>query len=314
MDTVAQLNAGVRLLTAQVHNNDGSWDLCHTDCALLNVGKLSSWLSDIKTWMDDNPNDGTWLFLVYPLFHQNSLTDKSPAVVTVLIVNSDDASPADLDTEFRAANIASYGYVPNSTTTALSTWPTLSSLIAANTRLITFVASLTPSTNTVAPYLLDEFTFVFETPFSVTSPSNFTCAPDRPPTVQGQTTAAIQSGRLSLVNHFLDSVAGLGIQVPNTAAINVTNGPASSGTGSLGMEIESCSAAYGKAPNFLLVDYFDQGNATGTVDELNGITSVGRVTSAPAATKTTSSSTQTRIPGRVFWTAGGVLISLMVVL
>lgn len=54
--TVA-LSAGVRLLTAQVHLNNGEWHLCHSSCDLLDAGKLSDWLSAIKGWIDNNPND-----------------------------------------------------------------------------------------------------------------------------------------------------------------------------------------------------------------------------------------------------------------
>ena len=58
VNTTAQLSAGVRLLTAQVHNNNGAWHLCHSSCILLDAGTLSKWLAEIKAWMDDNPHDG----------------------------------------------------------------------------------------------------------------------------------------------------------------------------------------------------------------------------------------------------------------
>ncbi|MCJ1454417.1 hypothetical protein MMC28_004770 [Mycoblastus sanguinarius] len=190
-------------------------------------------------------------------------------VVTILLVNSDNASAEDLNSEFEAANITSYAYKPQSTTTALAAWPTLQELITASTRLVTFVASLDPSTNTVAPYLLDEFTFVFENPYNVTSLSNFSCVADRPPAVSGQTASAISSGRLPLVNHFLDQSAGFGIDIPDKGNITTTNG--NSGVGSLGVAASDCTAAYGKNPAFLLVDFFDQGSALSIVNNLNGV-------------------------------------------
>ena len=271
VNSTAQLTAGVRLLSAQVHNNNGAWHLCHTSCSLLDAGTLSAWLAEIKSWMDVNPHD----------------------VVTLLLVNSDNASAEDLNGEFEAANIISYGYKPPSTSTALQTWPTLQDMIANNTRLVTFVASLTPSSNTVAPYLLDEFTFVFENPFNVTSLSNFSCTADRPAAVQGKTSEAVSSGRLPLVNHFLDTNTGLGIQVPDTGNITTTNGL--TGTGSLGQAATSCTSAYGRKPAFFLVDYFDQGSSLQVVDGLNGITATGRGTT-PSTTKTmqaTSSAPET---------------------
>jgi len=247
VNSTAQLTAGVRLLTAQVHNNNGAWHLCHTSCSLLDAGTLRSWLSEIKIWMDGNPHD----------------------VVTILLINSDNASAADLKSEFEAANITSYAYTPPSTTTALEIWPTLQDLIANSTRLVTFVASLEPSSNTVAPYLLDELTFVFENNYNVTDASNFTCAADRPPAVEGQTATAISSGRLPLLNHFLDQSAGLGIYIPDTSKITTTNG--ATGLGSLGQAASDCSGVYGKAPAFLLVDFFDEGSAISIVNNLNGV-------------------------------------------
>ena len=285
VNSVAQLSAGVRLLSAQVHNNNGAWHLCHTSCSLLDAGTLSAWLSTIKTWMDGNPNE----------------------VVTILLVNSDNASAEDLNSEFEAANITSYGYRPPSATTALATWPTLQEMISNNTRLVTFVASLDPSTNTVAPYLLDEFTFVFENPYNVTSLSNFSCVADRPSAVSGQTATAISSGRLPLVNHFLDTSEGLGIDVPDTANITTTNGKA--GIGSLGAAASDCSAAYGKAPAFLLVDFFDEGSTISVVNSLNGITTTAIGQSKPAvATASSSAASSISDFGLGSWGWLGVLL------
>ena len=265
VNSVAQLSAGVRLLTAQVHNNNGAWHLCHTSCSLLDAGTLSAWLSTIKTWMDGNPNE----------------------VVTILLVNSDNASAEDLNSEFEAANITSYGYQPPSATTALATWPTLQEMISNNTRLVTFVANLDPSTNTVAPYLLDEFTFVFENSYNVTSLSSFSCAADRPAAVSGQTATAISSGRLPLMNHFLYASGGFGIEIPDTGNISTTNGL--TGVGSLGAAAADCSTAYGKAPAFLLVDYFDEGSTISVVNNLNGISTTAVGQTKPSVTTTSSS-------------------------
>ena len=58
-NTTYQLDAGVRLVSGQVHKSDSEWHLCHTKCELLDAGKLSTWLGHIKDWLDQNPNDGT---------------------------------------------------------------------------------------------------------------------------------------------------------------------------------------------------------------------------------------------------------------
>lgn len=85
-NTTTQLDAGVRLLSGQVHKANGTgndaWHLCHSSCDLLDAGTLENWLSEIKTWMDANTND----------------------VVTLLLVNSDNASPADLGGVFSSSD------------------------------------------------------------------------------------------------------------------------------------------------------------------------------------------------------------------
>ena len=252
-----QLDAGVRMLTAQVHKDDhGNLNLCHTSCFLYNAGSLQSWLSEVKVWMDNNPND----------------------VVTLLLVNSDNFAAATLDAEFKSSGITKYAYTPSSTSTALQVWPSLQDLITANTKLITFVASLSPSSNTVAPYLLDEFTFVFENNYDVVDPNDFSCTPNRPTAVANNTALAINSGRLPLMNHFLDTKEAFDIEIPNFDASNNTNAP-SGDVRNLGSAAMTCTDLYGKPPTFILVDFFDSGPAIATIDSLNGISApVGRKT------------------------------------
>ncbi|KAF2114100.1 PLC-like phosphodiesterase [Lophiotrema nucula] len=251
-DSTEQLDAGVRLLSAQVHqfndsNGNTAWHLCHSSCDLLDAGTLSSWLANISSWMDSNPNE----------------------VVTVLLVNSDDAPASELGAQFKSSGIEKYAYTPPSASTIPTTWPTLQSLISNGTRLVTFVASLsTPSSD--YPYLMDEFTFIFENNFENTSPSNFSCDPNRPTSLT-TTSAAASSGRMFLMNHFLYSTQLFGIETPDTNSINVTN--AQTGTASLGTRISACSAVYAKAPWAVLVDFFNVGPAIASVDAANGVTS-----------------------------------------
>ena len=104
------------------------------------------------------------------------------------------------------------------------------------------------------------------------------------------TTVAINSDRLPLMNHFLDVQGGFGIETPNFDAVNITNAP-SGGTGNLGTAASTCTTAYGKAPSFILVDFFDQGPAIATVDSLNSVTSpVGRVSPQAAVASATTTS------------------------
>ena len=274
-NTTVQLSAGVRMLTGQVHKSNGGWHLCHTSCDLLDAGLLSDWLVEIKTWMDSNPSD----------------------VVTILLVNADNANPVDLATEFTKSGITDYSYTPPSTTTPQMTWPTLQDLISANTRLMTFVASLDAAQNDSAnAYLMNEFTFIFETPFENTDSSDFTCTADRPSGLRGQTAQAISSGRMPLQNHFLYDDQLFGIEAPDEANITNTNAPADR-PGNVGDAAKDCQTEWGKAPVFILVDFFDQGPAIATVDELNGVTNaVGRTPAPPRDAKNSGARSTYALP------------------
>lgn len=269
-NTTVQLNAGVRLLSAQLHQSNGDIHLCHTSCDLLDAGLLSHWLTEIKTWLDANPNE----------------------VVTLLLINSDDQPTSNIHTHFVNSQIVPYTYTPTATPPPYSSWPTLSSLISANTRLITFIASLSTTPTQPQSYLLNEFGFIFENPYSNTAYSAFTCTPDRPSSVKGNTQSALTANLLPLTNHFLYDQQLFDIQIPAIDNITTTNSPAPSPQGTLGQSAAACAAEYSRNPTFLLVDFFDQGPAISVVDSLNGVTDpVGR-TAVPKHNEGTSASSR----------------------
>ncbi|KAI1104658.1 PLC-like phosphodiesterase [Jackrogersella minutella] len=277
--TVA-LDAGIRLLQAQVHDLNGAIELCHTSCSLLDAGTLQSWLTSIKSWMDSNPNE----------------------VVTLLLVNSDSKDVADFATIFSAAGIDKYGYTPSGTT-----WPTLQEMITANTRLVTFIASITA--NSQYPYLLSEFDHVFETAYDVTSLSGFNCTLDRPSS-QSSASAAISAGLMPLMNHFAYDLLAASIEVPDVDDIATTNSPSTSTTGNLGLHAQNCNQQWGVNPTFVLVDFFNEGPAVTTADNLNGIKAVGRTTTAET---TTTVATATAGPRRRSLSMGtGALVAFVV--
>jgi hypothetical protein len=285
-NTTAQLQSGVRMLSAQVHKTNESgteaWHLCHSSCGLLDAGSLQDWLTEIKTWMDSNTND----------------------VVTVLLVNSDNASPSILGPQFAASGIDKLAYTPPSLTTAPQRWPTLDNLISNGTRLMTFVASL-PQPSTDFPYLMDEFTFMFENNFENINPSNYSCNPSRP-TNLGTPSAALGSGRMFLMNHFLYDQQSFGIQITNATYANVTN--AQTGLGSLGTRIQNCTGVYGKPPTFVLTDWTNMGPAIASVDDANGVTNAVGRRSLPTEALTQGSSGVGRQQGNML----AVVVALVV--
>jgi hypothetical protein len=90
--------------------------------------------------------------------------------------------------------------------------------------------------------VVSEFTNVWETAFDVTD-QTFDCNVNR--------TKGDSSTQMFLINHFLDKVL-LGQPAPDVSKANATNGV--DGYGSLGTQVTTCEAQYGRAPNFMLVD------------------------------------------------------------
>ncbi|KAF2215461.1 hypothetical protein CERZMDRAFT_110126 [Cercospora zeae-maydis SCOH1-5] len=263
-NTTTQLAAGVRLVSAQIQRrNETSSELhvCHSSCSLLDAGTLESWLAEIKTWMDENPND----------------------VVTILLVNGASASASEIGSAYTASGMDQYAY----TSTTISGWPTLQSLIGAGTRSMNFVASL--EDNAGATYLMNEFTYIAENDYDNSSPSDFSCQLSRPSNFDNQAAIAVSDGYMTLVNHFLYENQAFGIQSPNETYTPVTNSPGS-GLGTLGTAASECTALYDRAPNFFLVDFFNVGPAIEVVDSLNGITATGRTTVPTALLSETSGS------------------------
>jgi len=252
-----QMNDGIRMLQMQTHNQSGVIQLCHTSCALYNGGPLSTYLGTVKSWLDANPNE----------------------VLSLLIVNSDDFPPTAFDTVFKSVGLDTMSYAPPSASIPATQWPTLGSLIDSGKRLLTFMDAEADFTS--VPYIIDEFTNIWESPYDVTT--TFDCSVNR--------TKGDSSTEMYLINHFLDTLI-LGEPAPDPSQANQTN--AVSGTNSLGAQFELCVSEYGRNPNFMLVDFYEYGG--GSVFEVaataNGVTyspTTPIATPIPQGSSTTSS-------------------------
>ncbi|KAJ6504392.1 PLC-like phosphodiesterase [Mycena vulgaris] len=284
-DVTQQLNDGIRMLQMQAHNSSGVIQLCHSDCALYNGGTLEAYLTKVKTWMDANTED----------------------VVTLLIVNIDNLVAAKFGTVFASVGLDKLSYAPTSSPLTVSAWPTLGSMIDAGTRLVTFLDNAADLTS--VPYLIDEFTNVWETPFDVTDPS-FDCSINR---TKGDNTT-----QMYLINHFLDTLF-LGSPTPDVAAANVTNGV--SGVGALGTQVETCVTAYGRPPNYMLVDFYEYGGGSvfKVAATINGVTySPATPIATPITSSSASSSSTTSTTGNggssLFASRSQIVASLFVAL
>jgi len=99
----------------------------------------------------------------------------------------------------------------------------------------------------VVPYILDEFSYFFETAYDQTSLES--CALDRPPGSNGD-------GLMMIVNHFKD-IDLFGIYIPDVIDTGTTN--AATGSGSIGDQSDICITTWGRSPNLVLVDNYNIG-------------------------------------------------------
>ncbi|OAL52264.1 PLC-like phosphodiesterase [Pyrenochaeta sp. DS3sAY3a] len=242
-----QLNDGIRGLQFETHKPNASSPirLCHTSCSLLDAGTLEAYLSTVKSWLDTHPYE----VLTIIMGNNNGDPTRIPA--------SDYLGP------FLASGILPYIYTPPAPSLNLSSWPSLAEMILRGTRVVVLLDY--NANQTALPWLLDEFAYAWETPFSPTDAS-FPCTQQRPP----NQTAATSSERMYMANHNLNieiSIAGLDrILIPAYALLDEVNGVA--GNGSLGLSVQRCEGVWGRPPNWLLVDYYNFGGFNGSVFEV----------------------------------------------
>jgi hypothetical protein len=251
-----QLNGGIRFMSSQVHTFLNTLTMCHTKCELEDGGTVKNYLKQVKAWMDKNPTE----------------------VLTLLLTNGDRNPVAQFDAVFKSVGLDSYAFVPSTSPNPLpmNSWPTLGAIIAGGKRLVVFMGAyqlsfclrhkLISSTDYDAdtksvPYIMDEFSYFFETPFDTTDKTFNECTMDRK-------NNADPDGKSSMyiVNHFLD-LSIFGILVPDMIDAAKTN--AVTGSGSIGAQASLCKGIYGRNPNVVLIDYFGRGAAMAAQTSLN---------------------------------------------
>lgn len=230
-----QLQSGVRLLQAQGHHDPESTPdirLCHFNCALMDGGTLTEHLLTIRDWLDQNPHE----------------------VVTLLFVNT--GPPLwQWAKAYYESGLDLMSYIPPRRgrwgNFGIEDWPTIAEMVESNKRVVSFISG--GANERTVPFLLPEFRYLFETNFGIERPDQYPCKPDRPRWPDGYI-----PDRLSLVDHFLYAKF-LGFRYPNATYANRTNS-ASFEEGALGEHAARCRTTYQRRPNFLLVDFFNEGN------------------------------------------------------
>ncbi|KAI6090027.1 PLC-like phosphodiesterase [Hypoxylon rubiginosum] len=241
-DVTAQLNDGVRFLQGQIQWPTGGNEphFCHTSCDILDAGPITDWLGKVKDWVASHPYD----------------------VVTILLGNGNYSVPSLYAPYIEQTGITRYAYTPPYIPMTLDDWPTLSEMVLRGQRVVMFMDYM--ANQTAYPWLLDEFSQLWETPFDPTDQS-FPCTVQRPPNLAD----ADAKNRMYMINHNLNielSILGTDMLVPARTELNVTNNV--TGTGSLGLSANNCRSEWGRAPNFLNVDYYNFGGYAGSVFEV----------------------------------------------
>lgn len=287
----------------QTHLVNGTIYLCHSSCDLLNAGTLESYLKKVADWLRDNPYD----------------------VVSLLIGNGDFVGVKNFTAPIQSSGLIDHVYTPKNHSIALDDWPTLSEVILSGKRAMVFMDY--EANHGEVPYILDEFTYIWETPFSPTD-RNFPCDIQRPPGLN----EADARKRMYMANHNLNleiSIAGATILVPNTVLLNETN--AVSGFGSMGAMAGNCTGTcsllptrystyshrlekWNRPPNFLLVDYYNIGNVNGSVFQvaakLNNVTYNGKC--CGRTTSLASESVLGRLSGKLEMIYSMIVINILV--
>lgn len=265
-DVTSQLTDGIRLLQIQGHKSDkgatsdnpSGISLCHTSCTIMNGGTLESYLSNVSSFLKNNPNE----------------------VVTIVIANVDNVGASQWDKGFQKAGLDTMAYKPSQGTVGKDNWPTLQEMISKNQRLVVFIDN--QSNFGSVNYILPEFSNVWENPYDQTS-SNFNCTPDR---YDGNT-----QNMMYLINHYLDqnkSILGAEFKSPDVDKLNQTNS-----VDSIMTDATSCASKMNYYPTFVLVDYYTAGNGSvfEAVSQMNGVNYVAKPLSQPKSSNKNSAGT-----------------------
>ena len=208
-----QLNDGIRMLQGQTHFVDNTMYYCHTSCDILNAGSAESYFKNITRWIETHYFD----------------------VVTLLIGNADFRPVTDFVAPLESSGLSKFAYVPPKVPMNGTDWPALKDMILFSKRVVIFM-DYNADQNKV-PYILDQFSQVWETPFSPTD-RNFPCTVQRPPDLSDEDAGR----RMYMANHNLNTeitAFGTSLLVPTTTLLNETN--AVNGTGSLGAMANDCA-------------------------------------------------------------------------
>lgn len=274
-------------MQTETHVVNGTLRLCHTSCRLLDVGPLQDYLSTVAAWLAANPYE----------------------VIAIMMGNDNRISPKEYVQPFHDSGMLQYAYTPDNTSYTLDQWPTLGEMILKNKRAVVYLDY--GANQTQVPWLMDEFAYQWQTPFSPTNPA-FPCTEQRPPNQPDEASR----NKMYMANHNLNIAVSIGstsLLIPAHTLLKQVNSV--SGNGSLGRMVDNCKATWNRPPNWLLVDYYNMGNVNGSVFQVAA--AANNVSYAPGSccgtikASAASKITQLTAPQKVLLFASVVLFALL---
>jgi hypothetical protein len=218
-----QLQDGVRVLHLEIIPFNGDPWLCHSICQT-GGETLADGLAEVRAFLGNTPDE-----------------------VVTLLTESSNVTTDTIAAGFDGASLTQYAR-----THALGQpWSTLGSMIQSNERLVVFHADLTMTGGTTFGWMLDRFTWTWETPWDNNNSTDFgRCNADR----------GTKGNSIYVVDNYLED---LPVETPANAALTNDNP-------FLVDRLLYCQQQETTLPNFVMVDYYEVGNIFRDVDVLNG--------------------------------------------
>jgi hypothetical protein len=199
-------------------------------------------------WEDDEAKlcHGSCAFGSTPLHdvlaQMDAFLDANPGEVLVLVFE-DGITPEQTEDAFRDAGLFDRVIVPPADGVS---WPTLGELVQADTRVLATRESGGPGPDWYRPF----YDLGYDTPYTYRSADEFTCD-----VLRGDPSHA-----LYLINHWISD------PLPDREADAVVNR-----ADVLGERVDDCTARWGRKPNLVAVDFYDEGDLIEVVRAANGL-------------------------------------------
>jgi len=219
-----QLADGIRVLHFEILPDNGEPFLCHTICGLGGESLVDA-LTEVTTFLDATTNQ-----------------------VVTLLTESSEITTDQIASAFETASALHYTQAH----TLGQPWPTLGTMIQNGERLVVFHADVSSTGGTVFDWMLDRFSWTWETPWDNETATDFgRCNADR----------GTMGNAIYVVDNYLEDL-------PNDTPVNaalVNDNPF------LVDRVLYCQMQESRLPNFVMVDYYEVGNVFQDVDVLNGL-------------------------------------------